>query len=146
MFLNTSVSFKIIVQSSITFMSANANLQDGELFCEERQNGCFREEVTDVVVFFTVIYFWKNNFLDGDNFFFIFSSSTSVLLLEFGCRPPASNKGWFMQMDKEGDAVTVVPPSILLSSVCTPLYLARQPRYFLRSSPVSNKDVNLSLF
>lgn len=121
-------------------MSANADLQDGELFSEEQQNGRFTEKVTDVVVF-------EQLFISGGIIFWMrtiyFFSSTSVLLLEFGCRPPASNKGWFMQMDKEGDAVTVISASILLSSVCTSLYLPRQPRYLPLSSPISNKDVNL---
>lgn len=41
--------------------------------------------------------FWKRTI----HFFFFFLSLTSVLLLVLGCRPQASNKGWFMQMAKE---------------------------------------------
>ena len=143
-FLNTSLCLsifflKIILQSSITFMSANTNLQDAVLFSQncysliwraterlfsEKQLMCFffffLNSYNCYYYLFLVEDFsgWRPSFF----FFFFFLSLTSVLLLVLGCRPPASNKGWFMQMDKEEML------SLLSLSLCTSLYLSWQPQ------------------
>lgn len=51
------------------------------------------------IVIIVIIDFWWIFFLEEYRSFFC--SLTSVLLLALGCWPQASNKGWFMQMDKE---------------------------------------------
>jgi len=76
----------------------------------------------------------------GPSFFkiLLLSSLTSVLLLVLGCRPPASNKGWFMQMKRKRRC-----HRSLSLSLCRFEPLSISPDSHISSSAILNKDIYL---